>query len=1103
VKIRRHYLVSLVAVIGLLAAVPAGAAQAAPAPAWNLNVTPLPSNFSPGAESELLVTATNIGGSSTEGTSVLHASFPPTVTPTKISPQHSSVPPEAVACTIAGHEVTCETSEPIASSKLFSMLITVAVPPGTSGTATMQAAVSGGEAGDAASTVSTPLQEASVPFAISEPGLRAPLTEADGTAATLAGSHPFQQTLSFGFPSLSAEGGELTNDGHPHEIKIDLPPGLIGDPAATPVLCTEVQLTDGHCPPASQIGIFNLTTAGAGKNFAAAGVAPFYNMVPPPGTPAELGFNVENIGIFVHVFATVRTDGDYGIEVTSSDVLALGTEPLFNIQTQIWGDASDPSHPVVCDGVNPTLCPQPQQKTAFWTLPARCTGQPDHSSVRADSWEERRAFVGSGYESADLGGTPVSVTDCAALEFKPTISAQPTTNLTDSPSGLDVDLHQPQDTGLGENDEGRSTAQLKDAVVTLPAGMSVNPSQADGLAACSSQQIGLETAIGVTPIHFDRNPNACPDAAKLGTVAVTSPLLAEYEEDGTKLATDPETGDAIPRPLHGSVYLAQPFDNPFGSLLAIYLAIEDPRSGIVAKLAGQIEPDPVTGQLTTTFSENPQLPIEDIGLHLFKGARAPLITPPTCTTHTTSTELVPWSWSPTEGSKAFPASSFQTTASPAGGACPASADALPNAPAFTAGTIGRQAGAYSPFSLKLSREDGSARLVGLDTMLPSGLTGKLAGIPECPEAAIAQAQARSRPNEGILERRSPSCPASSALGTVNVGAGAGPTPFYTQGTAYLAGPYKGAPLSLAIVTPAIAGPFDLGTVVVRVALNVDPFTAQIHAVSDPFPQILDGIPLDIRSVALQMDRPGFILNPTSCDPMAITGSAVSTLGLPATLSTPFQVGGCSSLKFKPSLTLKLKGGTKRADLPALTAKLTYPKKGAYANIASAQVNLPHSEFLEQGHIGTVCTRPQLASHTCPAKSVYGFARAVTPLLDEPLEGPVYLGVGFGHKLPDLVADLNGQIEVLLHGKTDTGKNHGLRNTFEVVPDAPVTSFTLSLFGGKRGLIVNSENLCSPKAKTQAFAHFVAQNGTVLDLKPQVQNECGGKKGKGAHGSRGR
>jgi hypothetical protein len=388
--------------------------------------------------------------------------------------------------------------------------------------------------------------------------------------------------------------------------------------------------------------------------------------------------------------------------------------------------------------------------------------------------------------------------------------------------------------------------------------------------------------------------------------------------------------------------------------------------------------------------------------------------------------------------------------------------------------------------LKVKREDATQPLAGIDTTLPPGLTGKLAGIPYCSEAQIAQAQARSKPNEGTLELSNPSCPAASEVGTVDVSAGAGITPLHVTGHAYLAGPYKGAPLSLVIVTPAVAGPFDLGAVVVRTALYLNPETAQIHAVSDPLPQILDGIPLDVRQVALKMGRPEFTLNPTSCDPMSISGTLTSALGQSAALTSPFQVGGCNALAFKPKLAIRLKGATKRTGHPALTAVATFSK--GQANTKRVAVTLPRSEFLDQGHIGTVCTRVQFAANQCPKASVYGKARATTPLLDQPLSGPVYLRSS-SHELPDLVIALHGQVDVVLDGRVDS-VNGGIRNTFEAAPDAPVSKFVLEMQGGRKGLLINSANLCKLKpAATRAVVKMEAQNGKVWDTEPVVQSSC--------------
>jgi hypothetical protein len=381
--------------------------------------------------------------------------------------------------------------------------------------------------------------------------------------------------------------------------------------------------------------------------------------------------------------------------------------------------------------------------------------------------------------------------------------------------------------------------------------------------------------------------------------------------------------------------------------------------------------------------------------------------------------------------------------------------------------------------LKIARPDGDQELSSVEATLPKGLSAKLAGVPYCSDAQIAAAANRS----GKEEQADPSCPSASQIGTLTAAAGPGPSPYYTQGKAYLAGPYKGAPLSFAFITPAVAGPFDLGDVLVRGAAYVDPESAQVTVKTDPIPQILDGVPLRIRSLTTHIDRPNFTLNPTGCEPKAVTSTIGGASGATAHPSNSFQVGECEKLAFTPKLSFALKGGTSRGDFPALKAQLAQPP--GQANIARTVVSLPHSEFLAQQHIKTICTRVQFAADQCPPGSVYGFAKATTPLLDKPLEGPVYLRSS-SNKLPDMVAALHGQIDVDLVGRIDSVKG-GIRASFEAVPDAPVSAFTLQMQGGKKGLLVNSRNLC--KSVNKVSVEMDGQNGKSADAAPTLKNGC--------------
>ena len=613
-----------------------------------------------------------------------------------------------------------------------------------------------------------------------------------------------------------------------------------------------------------------------------------------------------------------------------------------------------------------------------------------------------------------------------------------------------------------EGGPGLATANLRDAVVKLPPGLTVNPSSAAGLEGCDPDEFGLTTPVGTSPIHTTPAPARCPDAAKIGSVEVDTPLLDH--------------------PLPGAVYLAEPYQNPFRSLIAIYIAVHDPISGVVLKLAGHVELGP-DGQLTTTFDENPQLPFAHFKLDFFAGPRAALRTPSVCGRYETTSVLTPWS-APESGPPATPRDSYEISQAPGGGSCPTNAAAQPNSPSFQAGTESPLAGAFSPFVLNLRRDDGSQTFKSLDVSLPPGLLGKLAGTAYCPDSALAGAAARS----GAEERASASCPAASELGTVNVSAGAGPAPYAVQGRAYLAGPYRGAPLSLAIVTPAVAGPYDLGTVVVRSALMVDPSTTQITVKSDSIPAQLKGIPIDVRSIAVKIDRSDFTVNPTSCEAMSVTGAVMTNHGGTAPLSNRFQVGECAKLGFKPKLGLRLFGASRRGGSPRLRATLSMPPSGA--NIAYAQVALPHSEFLNQAHIRTICTRVQYAAGdghgtSCPPGSVYGYARAWSPLIDQPLQGPVFLRSS-SNPLPDLVAALRGQIDVDLVGRIDSHKG-GIRNTFDVVPDARVSRFMLTMKGGKKGLLENSTNIC--RGVHRATVKFIGQNGKVANLRPKMRAKC--------------
>lgn len=1060
----------------LVAAILPTLASAAAPPAWSIDGMPYPSDFQPGAQGELkggpgyILVATNVGGSTTSDEYTITDTLPAGVSATGEARVLEWLGYPAGSCQAEGGLVTCTLGQAIPPGQFVQVEFAVEVAAGASGALQDQASVEGGGAtGSANATVPTAVGTGTPAFGPLAPNSDLSSFAADGSAATQAGSHPAQLEVSTSFPTIGerrAGEGFLVAGGHLRDFDLDLPRGAVVNPTASPV-CREAELESYSCPLASAVGTVAVLTAITEGPYLES--VPLYNMVAPPGAPAELAFNALRLGIYVHLQGGVRSDGEYQLSATSNDIIDRGLNPILGFQATLWGDPSSETfdsargeHCLYYGGE----CPVERTGTAFLTQPSACSG-PLGTTFSADSWESPGAFSTISVPTSDGRGNPVGFRGCSLLDFSPSITISPESRAADSPTGLKVDLHVPQD----ESYEHLAESNLKDARVVLPTGISVDPSSANGLGACSPSQVGLTTAVGQTPIRFTDEAAACPDDSKLGTVEVDTPLLEH--------------------PLPGAIYLASPHENPFGSLLAIYIAVYDPVNGVVIKLAGHVEADLGTGQLTATFEENPELPFEDFRLNFFGGPRAALRTPATCGSYESHSELAPWSGTATVQSS----DSFGITSGPSRGACATSAAQQQNAPSFEAGTLTPLAGSYSPFVLRLKREDGSQEFGSIDATLPYGLLGRLTGIPYCSDAQLAAAAALP----GRDEEASPSCPSASQVGTVRVGAGAGSQPYYVNGTAYLAGPYKGAPLSLAIVTPAVAGPYDLGTVVVRSALYVNQETAQISVKSDPIPRILEGIPLDIRSIAVEMDRPDFTLNPSSCEAMAVSGHEISTLGSVAPLSNRFQVGGCKGLPFAPKLALRVFGKTNRNVKPRFRAVLT--TRPGEANIARAQVNLPHSEFLENAHLNQTCTRPVLLAGNCPATTIYGHAKAWTPLLEKPLVGPVYLVGGYGYKLPALVAELNGQIRILLVGKVDSGKNKGIRNTFEVVPDAPVSKFMLELKGGKKGILVNSEPLCSKKAKRHAIVRFVGQNGKVEQFKPKVAASCPGPKKKSGKGGK--
>jgi hypothetical protein len=891
-------------------------------------------------------------------------------------------------------------------------------------------------------------------------------TNADGSPATQAGSHPFAMTTSFDVNTkVDSKLGVIPDD----EIKdfgVELPVGFAGNPTATP-RCSAVDFVSHDpvtnaslCPNSTAVGVVVNEIVNLGPENRKP--EPVFNLVPPPGVAAELGFLVDTV---VPVTVDIGVNGEYPNNIRASLVNIPQPVAVFGSVLTIWGNPAAPAHDAdrgSCAEQSGDSCPTSSSNVPFLTLPRTCTG-PLITNWEVVSWQNPagppvRGFAQTHDNSEPL--LPQGLSGCSKLGFAPHISAQPSTSSAESASGLNFNLDI-DDEGL-TSPTGIAQSDIKKAVVTMPPGVTINPSAAGGLETCSTANYEAET-ISSQP------GQGCPEASKIGAVEVETPLLE---------------GELI----KGSVFVAAQNANPFGSLLAIYIVFKDPKLGVLVKVAGKVEPNdehgPRAGQLVTTFDEIPQIPFAHLRFHFREGARAPLVTPPVCGKYDTEAQFTPW---------ADPSRPITTTAAFTinsgvdGSLCPSGA--VPFRPTFEAGSTNNNAGSYSPFYIRLARHDHEQEITRVSSVLPPGVVGKIAGLSRCPQASADAAKAKT----GSQELATPSCPASSEIGRVLGGAGVGSALTYVPGKVYLGGPFGGDPLSVIVITPAVAGPFDIGTVVVQVGLKLNRETAQVEvdsAASAPIPHILKGIPLKLRDLRVYVDRRDFMLNPTNCAAFSVRatlfGDGANVFDpsddSPASLFARYQAANCATLRFKPKLSFRLAGGTKRGAHPALRAVVDYPPGGGYANVGKAIVTLPHSAFLEQSHIRTVCTRVQFAANQCPAGSIYGHARAITPLLDEPLEGPVYLRSS-SHPLPDLVVALHGLVDVDLVGRVDS-VHARIRTSFESVPDAPVSKFVLEMQGGKKGLVVNSRNLCAHPSR--AIAALTAQNGKFVEAQPAVK-----------------
>ena len=1060
------------------------ASAAAAAPVWQMisvaNTTALP-----GGTITFHLEVTNVGSASADGSMVITTiTLPAGVTgvsgrgfePGGFGPLPDCTAGDGVSPVTGASTIQCATTNPVpkradaGAGATLRYTIVTAVDPAVSIPSTLITSfgVSGGDPSNPTASTVDPTRIGSPPgFGVDafDGQIEA---DAAGTPFTQAAGHPYAISTAIDFNTITSSLpmiGDLWPGEPVKDAVVDLPPGLVGSPAAVDQ-CTAAQLANSSgtearplCPATSQVGTTLVRVNGEGAFPTVWGPLPVFNMVPPPDTPAQFGFNVS--GTVVTLTTRLRSGTNYGLSVDGSDIsegLAVAGASF-----TFWGVPSDSSHDDDrgCPGRNPPWsggpsCPSGAPPRAFLRNPTSCAapaGSPVQdglaTSLSIDSWDHpgtRNAngepvsgdpnwqtttwvtHAPPGYPTpAETYGSHLLPTGCDKVPFNPTLTVTPPPPAqAGEPSGLKVDVASPQNSDPASVDQG----DIRRTVVTFPQGVLINPAAAGGLSSCSESEIGF-TGVGVNepnPIHFNTQDLSCPESSKIATAELQTPLLSD--------------------PLKGAVYQAAQGENPFGSLLAVYLVVKG--SGVTIKLAGEVHVDPATGQISSTFDHTPQAPFSSLHLTFNDGPRAVFTLPPGCGTYTTAAQLESWS-----GATVSSPSRFTLTEDSEGGCTPPGFS-----PSFTAGTEISAGGAYSPFLLSFSRGDGEQQISGLQSTLAPGLLARLADVPLCSGADASAG----------------TCPAASQIGTVRVASGAGSNPFFLKGQVYLTGPYNGGPYGEAVVVPAVAGPFNLGNVVVRGSIRIDPRTAQATVVSDPFPQFVGstGIPTDVRRVDVTLDRPGFMFNPTNCDPFAVSGLLTSVQGVQASVSSRFQAANCATLPFHPSFKVSTQAKTSKANGASLKVNVAFAHSGPQsssqsgeANIHKVEVALPSVLPSRLTTLQKACTEKQFDVNPagCPAASNVGTATASTPVLAHPLSGPAYLVSHGGQAFPDLVLVLQGE-GIVLHVTGHTQIRKGVTySRFETVPDAPISSFELKLPEGPYSALAATTPLCGRTVTT--------------------------------------
>jgi hypothetical protein len=1087
VKRYMPFLAVLVVLLPCLSASAAFAGEAGtPAPGWEVTSTTYPTHLAPGGTGDIELNIYNIGALGSNGTVTVTDVLPPGIVATEagdIQLTDSIVVNGLWNCS-TGKVVVC-TNDP---AKLPSLPkiddeygangttlaetidhigIAVKVETGQAETLSNEVTVSGGGASAPAHTVAPITVDPTPVSTVGVQGVDSWASNPNGTVDTQAGSHPYDLTFSFDLDTRDkANAKELEpSGGEPRNVTLNLPRGYVGNPTAVPE-CTREAFEEEECPPATQVGIDVPELNNGASHFPYRVGLPVFNLVPPPGAPAEFAFTI--FGVAEYIDASVRSGSDYGITAHADNITQ---RELSGNRVELWGEPSAPSHDADRYSVQQRFeckygCASSAPRVPFLTLPTSC-GAPLETTLTSEPWQNTELGEGSSL-SHDASDTPMGLGGCDRLGFNPSISVAPDTSAADTPAGLTVEVKVPQE-GLTEPN-ALAMSNIKDTTVVLPQGIVINPGQAAGLTACTRSQAALERLPGGGE---NDGPAACPNTSKVGTVQIATPLLKNK--------------------LEGSVYVMQ--SNPPDLELLITASGE----GVNLKLVGNVHLNEATGQLSTTFSETPELPFTDFKLSFSGGAQAALDTPTHCGTYEATSDFTPWSTPAVED--AFPSSDLAIDTGPGGSGCPGSP--LPFTPALIAGATTDQAGGYTGFSMLLQRGDDQQRIEKLQFKIPEGLSGMISKVPLCTTAQAAV----------------DACPEASQIGHTTVESGPGPYPLVVPqpgqppAPIYLTESYDGAPFGLLIKVPLVVGPFTLPTQVVRAKIEVEPRTAQITVTTDPLPQAVAGVPTDLRTVDAVIDREDFMFNPTNCNPATFSGTAwgasppgAGEPGETAAISSHFQVGSCQSLKFAPDFKVSTSGKTSRADGASLGVKIVYPttplgdnQATSQANIQGVKVELPKQLPARLTTLQKACTAAQFDANPagCPAASVVGTAVIHTPILPVPLIGPAYFVSNGGEAFPNLIMVVQGDgLKIELVGDTFISKAGITSSTFKSVPDQPFTSFELNLPEGRYSALATDGNLC--KSKLVMPTDFTGQNGAEFKQNTKISVIGCGKAKQAAH-----